>query len=539
MMNQTIKFTKLVLFIFCLLLGQNLSAKTTSHDYPPKPDYANNNCWGANLNYLPKPIIGIQGPTGSAFWDMHNQQFLPQESIYTTVKNTKARMVRVEFKPCSAGIANYDCHESSINSFVCNQVQIYGLIHTYDYIGNISSNWNESENQLNQYAEYFYGIVNKYKDQVKVYESINEPNITGVSPQTYARLLIKVWNKVRSNPALNNIKIITGPVIVDNKGIPTWQVIQYLQQTIYNIPQSQALPFDGIGLHVYPLKCGNDGNANNLVSEIRDNIINSVWNGLSKASARWALGGNRKIWVSEFGFNNNFLSLSGHKDNPPQGVDPNNLDDMQAWYLAKGLETFKSQLQHKVDAVIVFNIASFCRYEDGCKPGVDLREQDWGLVMPVKVQRNACPGYNCGNCFDDNSIKTKVRKKKAYCVFQKCASSWTCGQAAYNSCANQNTYNRLSEAPTEILKEKLTLFPNPVNQELNILLKEMDELADEELGISIINLTGTVLHQEKFSTQNTSFKINTANYPAGIYFVQLWNDKGRNFGSYKFMKIEE
>ncbi|NOU17460.1 MAG: T9SS type A sorting domain-containing protein [Bacteroidales bacterium] len=71
---------------------------------------------------------------------------------------------------------------------------------------------------------------------------------------------------------------------------------------------------------------------------------------------------------------------------------------------------------------------------------------------------------------------------------------------------------------------KITLFPNPVNDELNITI-ETDKT--ETFSIDFINPQGQIVKNLK--TDNTSYfkeKININNYSPGIYFIKVSNSKG-------------
>jgi hypothetical protein len=65
------------------------------------------------------------------------------------------------------------------------------------------------------------------------------------------------------------------------------------------------------------------------------------------------------------------------------------------------------------------------------------------------------------------------------------------------------------------------LFPNPANQELNILLSTIDNI------ISIYNLQGKLVKQSFVSTNNC--KLNISDLSSGMYVAEVKNNKGRNF----------
>ena len=73
----------------------------------------------------------------------------------------------------------------------------------------------------------------------------------------------------------------------------------------------------------------------------------------------------------------------------------------------------------------------------------------------------------------------------------------------------------------EIKMDNFKLYPNPANQELNILLSTIDNI------ISIYNLQGKLVKQSFVSTNNC--KLNITDLSSGMYVVEVKNNKGRNF----------
>jgi hypothetical protein len=65
------------------------------------------------------------------------------------------------------------------------------------------------------------------------------------------------------------------------------------------------------------------------------------------------------------------------------------------------------------------------------------------------------------------------------------------------------------------------LYPNPAKQELNILLSTINNI------ILIYNLQGKLVKQSFVSTTNC--KLNITDLSSGMYVVEVWNNKGRNF----------
>jgi len=76
-------------------------------------------------------------------------------------------------------------------------------------------------------------------------------------------------------------------------------------------------------------------------------------------------------------------------------------------------------------------------------------------------------------------------------------------------------------AQDEIKMDIFKLYPNPAKQELNILLSTINNI------ILIYNLQGKLVKQSFVSTTNC--KLNITDLSSGMYVVEVWNNKGRNF----------
>ena len=68
-----------------------------------------------------------------------------------------------------------------------------------------------------------------------------------------------------------------------------------------------------------------------------------------------------------------------------------------------------------------------------------------------------------------------------------------------------------------------SVYPNPSKDNLTIEFSKQNNL---QSSVSIVNLLGEKLYQEKFLNQS-KLTIDIRDYPVGIYFVQIENEKGR------------
>ena len=115
---------------------------------------------------------------------------------------------------------------------------------------------------LERYVQGFVAIVEMFHPDIQIFESFNEPDdwhgeeSNWVHPGWFAILLQRIHTAVRSRPALNRIKLVSGPL----QGLETNRnaAVHYLQNT-YSAGKlwfgwgrgGVPFPFDGVGYHLY------------------------------------------------------------------------------------------------------------------------------------------------------------------------------------------------------------------------------------------------------------------------------------------------
>ncbi|MCX6351913.1 MAG: T9SS type A sorting domain-containing protein [Bacteroidetes bacterium] len=84
---------------------------------------------------------------------------------------------------------------------------------------------------------------------------------------------------------------------------------------------------------------------------------------------------------------------------------------------------------------------------------------------------------------------------------------------------------------TPDIESQISLFPNPVNEKLNILVSALSG----KYEIEVVNILGEIVfHQEENLSAESSFQLDVSQLPAGFYFIQIKNQE-RSFTS-KFIK---
>ncbi len=145
-------------------------------------------------------------------------------------------------------------------------------------------------------------------------------------------------------------------------------------------------------------------------------------------------------------------------------------------------------------------------------------------VFPTKLIPNAPNDMFCALGKNDQKIyvipSTKmVIVRVGESAFDAAAISaydtllWHYIQLLNNGCTI--TSNHLKQQ----LEHKITLYPNPTKSSFNIRAD-----IDEPLSVSIYNLQGQVIFEQKNSINANEFDVST--YEKGIYFVRVYNEKG-------------
>jgi hypothetical protein len=97
-----------------------------------------------------------------------------------------------------------------------------------------------------------------------------------------------------------------------------------------------------------------------------------------------------------------------------------------------------------------------------------------------------------------------------------------------DSCDANVIYTEVETLPK---KFNIKLFPNPVNQELTILLNNQ-----EKLYFQILNQQGYLIDEFDIKGNNFPIKKSVIMYPPGIYYLSIFNQQNIFLGTTKFIK---
>jgi hypothetical protein len=79
------------------------------------------------------------------------------------------------------------------------------------------------------------------------------------------------------------------------------------------------------------------------------------------------------------------------------------------------------------------------------------------------------------------------------------------------------TFNESTVGISEAELEQLVVYPNPVEDEINIAMKDIDE----EIMITMFDVKGRKVVEERFDAENIKINVAPKNLTTGIYFLQI------------------
>ncbi len=212
----------------------------------------------------------------------------------------------------------FEAYDGIIDSITSSGLEVYGLLsdEAVAGVGPKDAGFEAA------YVTNALAIIDRYKDRVRVWETINEPNNwdetqtarmpAAVFASAHGRLYDAVKVK-HPNDACWNVSLVTGPLLSFDGTTAT----DYLDQAITAGRSGgpwkgvrDALghdPIDGVGYHVYVAQ-GLDSSNTDAASGVNTNL-----DALRALLSSKGLG-DRKVWLSEVGYRASLLGNQGQAD---------------------------------------------------------------------------------------------------------------------------------------------------------------------------------------------------------------------------------
>ena len=180
--------------------------------------------------------------------------------------------------------------------------------------------------------------------------------------------------------------------------------------------QTGSYPLDGVGMHIYVQQGSTDPN---LISSAMQNNINAIWNTIISYEG-W--GTQKKIWVSEFGWQSSAVGQNGQANNMTTGFNTllnDNRIAISTWYTLKDWgETwgiYDINNNPKQSYWTFRNIANYCqtpsgKYEFPNKGVLKIIKPDGSIYKTTTFNKNyqklsLKTGFYIFEIFDENGKK--------------------------------------------------------------------------------------------------------------------------------------
>lgn len=200
----------------------------------------------------------------------------------------------------------FEAYDAIVDAITSQGREVYGLVSDEIVAGEAPG----SQAFEDAYARNVAMVVDRYKDRVRVWETINEPNdyAGGSSARfpadAFARAHARVYDEVKGKHAGDacwDVTIVTGPLF----SFDGTTAADYLDRTIAAGRAGgpwKALrdtlghdPIDGVGYHLYVAQ-GSDSPISDVAALANGNL-DAIRGVLATAGL-----GDRKVWVSEMGY---------------------------------------------------------------------------------------------------------------------------------------------------------------------------------------------------------------------------------------------
>lgn len=245
----------------------------------------------------------------------------------TAAAGTGAAHVRVNFRldawsspgdPTKVkGKTFFEAYDEIIDAITSQGIEVYGLLNDELAPGLGTGPAFESA-----YATNVLAVVDRYKDRVRVWETINEPNdyaggsSARFTPSAFANVHARVYDDVKrahAGDACWDVKIVSGPLFSFD-GV---SAADYLDATIAAGRSGgrwkairDALghdPIDDVGYHIYVAQ-GPDSPPSEVGASAGANLA-----AIRSVIDKYALG-DKKVWISEIGYRLPLFDAAGQAD---------------------------------------------------------------------------------------------------------------------------------------------------------------------------------------------------------------------------------
>jgi hypothetical protein len=278
----------------------------------------------------------------------------------------------------------FEAYDRVVDAYLARGIDVYALINDEAVSSSLD---HETDPWIELYVQNAVKIVDHFKNRIRIYEVINEPNdyaggeSARFTPRAFAKILQDTYLAVKHDAGHIDdrcwqVQLVSGPMFSFD-GVPS---ADYLQQT-YAIGRAQlawdythqatgSFPLDGIGYHIYVAQ-GTDSPTSEARTATEANL-DAVW---SVVAAHEGADTAKRLWISEYGWRADWVGETGQSERMRAGFDAMNESGKVAAAMYFNLQDFPGAAygiyddggQRRISADMLKSIAEGNRPADGAR----------------------------------------------------------------------------------------------------------------------------------------------------------------------------
>jgi len=224
------------------------------------------------------------------------------------------------------GLSWFGTYDAIVNAYLSRGIRVYGVL-SDELVPPPVPNL-DSQAFYDAFWPNALEVVDHFKDRVRTFEVINEPNLPGrMQASSFARILQQVYLTVKHDGGHNldpswQVTLVSGP-LDSNDGSTA---VTYLADT-YAAGRNQlawdwtktntgSYPLDAVGYHIYVAQSATDSLCN-VTAKTTANL-SALWNTIVQKEGA---NTSKQIWVSEFGWRADVVGDTGQADRLEAGFN--------------------------------------------------------------------------------------------------------------------------------------------------------------------------------------------------------------------------
>jgi hypothetical protein len=178
----------------------------------------------------------------------------------------------------------FAAYDQAIDAYIARGFEVYALIN------------DEAVPDGAGYAETATAIIDHFKNRIRVFELVNEPNdwaggsSARIPPAAFAAMVADTYHAVKHGDRCSDVTLVSGPLFSFDDNASA----DYLDQ-VYAAWGALPYPLDGIGYHMYVAQ-GLDSSDADVRTQMTANL-SALWSVIAAHGDT-----DKRIWVSEYGW---------------------------------------------------------------------------------------------------------------------------------------------------------------------------------------------------------------------------------------------